>query len=192
MKVLGLAGSPRRGGNTETLLDRALAGAASQGAEVHKVVLSRLKLAPCIACDGCFGGDGCVVQDDFQPIYRQLIEARGIILASPIYFMGVSAQAKAMIDRCQCLWARKYVARVPLPPPVGGGQRQGLFLSTAGSRVKGVFRGAVMTVRYFLDALDAAYFGDLLLSDVDEKGAITRHPAALEEAFALGSRLALM
>ena len=192
MKVLGLAGSPRRGGNTEPLLDRALAGAASQGAEVEKVVLSRLKVAPCVACDGCFEGNGCVVRDDFQLIYPKLIEARGIILASPIYFMGVSAQAKALIDRCQCLWARKYVAKVPLPPPIGGGQRQGLFLATAGSRVKDVFRGAVMSVRYLWDALDAAYFGDLLLDDMDEKGAIMHHPAVLEQPFSLGSMLALL
>ena len=188
LSVLGLAGSPRRHGNTESLLDQVLAGAASQGAETDKIVIRRLEIAPCIACDKCFETGRCVVQDDYQLVYPKLIVAERIVLASPIFFLGVSAQAKALIDRCQCLWARKYVLKEPLPPTGTGLQRQGFLVSTAGG-AKTSFDCARKTMRAFLDTLDAQYAGELLFADVDEKGAILSHPTALEEAFALGKSI---
>jgi len=71
--VLGIAGSPRRGGNSDLLLDRALTGAAEAGANVERIVVARLRIAPCIACDGCWTAGRCVVQDEFQDVYEKLI-----------------------------------------------------------------------------------------------------------------------
>ncbi len=117
VSVLGLAGSPRRRGNTALLLERALEGAASAGAEVSRVDLCRQRVAPCIACGRCAEAGVCVVDDDdFQALLVQLIAADAVVLATPVYFLGVTAAAKAFIDRCQCLWARKYVLHRPLPP----------------------------------------------------------------------------
>ncbi len=189
LKVLGLAGSPRRQGNTELLLDQVLHGAASQGAKTEKIVISRLKIGPCLACDRCFETGRCVQRDDYQPVYPKLIEAERIVLATPIFFLGVSAQAKTLIDRCQSLWARKYVLKDPLPPTSTGLQRQGFLVSTAGG-AKTSFDCAKKTMRAFLDALDAQYGGELLFPGVDEKGAILKHPTALQDAFALGESLA--
>ena len=190
LRVLGLAGSPRRQGNTELLLDRVLDGAASQGAETKKIVISRLKIAPCRECDRCFETGRCAVQDDYQLVYAKLIEAERIVFAVPIFFLGLSAQAKTLIDRCQCLWARKYVLKDPLPPTDTGLQRQGFLISTAGG-AKTSFDCAKRTMRAFLDTLDAQYGGELLFPGVDEKGAISSQPTALEEAFALGRSLSL-
>ncbi len=188
MKVLGLAGSPRRQGNTELLLDRVLDGAASQGAETEKIVISRLIIAPCKECDKCFETGRCVQEDDYQSVYQRLIEAERIVLAAPVFFTGVSSQVKALIDRCQCLWARKYVLKDPLPPTGTGYRRQGFLVSTAGG-AKTSFDCVKRTMRAFLDTLDAQYGGELVFRGVDEKAAILTHPTALEAAFALGESL---
>lgn len=189
IRVLGIAGSPRRSGNSNLLLDRALAGAAEAGANVERIVVARLKVAPCIACDGCWKTGRCVVADDFQAAYEKLIAAERIVLATPIYFMGVSAQAKAFIDRCQCGWARKYVLKQALPPTSGGKPRRGALITTAGHHVPSGFRCAATTMRYFLDTLDAEFAGELHVGDVDEKGAIRERPDMLEMAYALGKQL---
>jgi multimeric flavodoxin WrbA len=190
LKVLGLAGSPRRQGNTELLLDQVLGGAASKGAVTEKMILSRMQLSPCRACDSCFETGRCVQQDDYQLLYPRLVKAERIVLAAPIFFMGLSAQAKAFIDRCQCFWARKYVLKDPLPPTDTGVQRQGFLISTAGGP-KTSFDCGRSTMRAFLDTLDAKYGGELVFPGVDERGAILNHATALEEAFALGKSLAL-
>ena len=190
LKVLGLAGSPRRHGNTELLLDQVLAGAASNGAMTEKVDLCSMKIEPCDSCESCYDTGRCIIQDDYQLLFPKLIKAERIVLASPIFFLGVSAQAKAFIDRCQCFWARKYVLEDPLPPTDSGVGRKGYLVSTAGGP-EATFQCAVRSFRAFLDVLDSQYGGELTFGKVDEKGAILKHPTALEEALALGKSLAL-
>ncbi|MFC1957213.1 flavodoxin family protein [Chloroflexota bacterium] len=187
MKVLGITGSPRRGGNTDLLLAEVIKGAASKEAEVKTIILNDLKITPCQHCDACFKKGNCKIQDDMQMVYRELEWADRIVLASPIQFMGVSAQMKAMIDRCQALWARKYVLKIP---PLGDRRdRKGLFISVAGRKVANVFDGARVVVKSLFTILDVAYAGELLFRDVDEKGAITKHPDALHQAFLAGQKL---
>ncbi len=188
VSILGLAGSPRRRGNTALLLERALAGAAAAGGIVTTVELARLHIAPCIACDGCHREGVCIVRDDFQAVLPQLLAADALVLASPLYFLGVTAWAKATIDRCQCLWVRKHILHRPLPPTSDGRPRRAVFLSTAGSRHP-TFAGAVATVRAWLDTLDAVYLGEILRRDVDAAGAIREDANALAEAYRLGQAL---
>jgi len=99
MKVIGFVGSPRKGGNTETLVAEVLRGAASMGAKTEQVSLAKAKVTPCRACDGCRKGGRCQVEDEMQPLYDKLFEADVIVLGTPIYFWGPSAQAKAFVDR---------------------------------------------------------------------------------------------
>lgn len=187
MKVLGIAGSPRRGGNTDLLLGEVMRGATSKGAQVKTVILNDRKIAPCQHCDACLEKGKCKVMDDMQMVYRELEEADRIVLASPIQFMGVTAQAKTMIDRCQALWAKKYVLK---QPPLGGGrERKGLFVSVGGRRVANLFEPALVTVKTFFRILDVTYVGELVFSGIDEKGAIARHPDALHQAFLAGQKL---
>jgi len=188
LRVLGIAGSPRRGGNTDRLLAEVMKGAANQGAETKTIVLSRLKIAPCQHCDACLETGRCKVKDDMQMVYGELERADRIVLASPIHFMGVTAQAKAMIDRCQALWVRKYRLK---QPPLGNRQvpRKGLFISVGGTKLANLFEPALATVKSLFRVLDIAYAGELLFSGVDEKGAIAKHPDALYNAFLAGQRL---
>ena len=187
MRVLGIAGSPRRGGNTDLLLAEVMKGAASRGAEVKTIVLNDLKITPCQHCDACLEAGRCKIEDDMQMVYRELEDADRIVLASPIQFMGVTAQMKAMIDRCQSLWARKYVLKLP---PLGNRQeRKGFFISVGGRKIANLFESTLITIKTLFRILDITYAGELLFPGVDEKGAIAQHPDALRQAFLAGQEL---
>ena len=189
MRIVSIAGGPRRGGNTDALLEQAIAGALSAGAEVERVVLSKLNVAPCISCNRCFQTGRCAVQDDFQELLDKTLQADGLLLASPIFFMNVSAQTKAFIDRFQCLWALRNVLQETVPPPAGGGERRAVFLSTAGW-AKTRFDCALQTVRSFLVTIEATLAGTLLINGVDDKGDMEKYPQVLQQARELGIRLA--
>jgi multimeric flavodoxin WrbA len=162
-------------------------GAASRGAKVKTIILNDLKIAPCQHCDACLETGRCKIEDDMQMVYDELEQADRIVLASPIQFMGVTAQAKAMIDRCQALWARKYVLN---RPPLGDRrERKGLFISVGGRTVANLFEPALVTVKSLFRVLDITYAGELLFPGVDEKGAITKNPDALNQAFLAGQKL---
>jgi len=187
MRVIGISGSPRRGGNTDLLLAEVMKGATSKGAEVKTIILNDLEISPCQHCDACFEAGVCKVKDDMQMVYKELEKADRIVLASPLHFRGVSAQAKAMIDRCQALWARKYILK---KPPLGDNrERKGLFVSVGGMKMANLFEPALATVKAWFSVLDIAYGGDLLFPGVDEKGAIKNYPDALKQAFTAGQRL---
>jgi len=190
IKVLGLFGSPRRGGNTDLLLEEMLRGAQSQEAEVERIFLSDWDISDCRECRRCEIEGNCVIQDQMQKLYPKLLQADYIILASPIFFYGVTSQAKRMIDRCQALWARKYILE-KIPVQEGSARRKGWFISVAGSRGEKVFQGATLTVRYFFDALNVEYTGELTFRKIDAKGAIKKHSSALKEAFQAGRRLVI-
>jgi len=188
MKVLGIAGSPRRGGNTDLLLDEVLRGAASKGAEAKTIVLNDLDITPCQHCDACLEAGKCRIEDDMQMVYREMEDADRIVLASPIHFMGVTAQMKAMIDRCQVLWARKYILNMP---PLGSQRkRKGFFISVGGRKMADLFEPSLVMIKTLFRLLDITYTGDLLFHGIDEKGDITKQPDALHQAFLAGQKLA--
>lgn len=99
VRVLGIVGSPRKGGNTDILVDQVLAGAREQGAESEKIYLSKLTIAPCRACEGCKKADRCVNDDDMQSVARQMNQSTIWVLGTPVYFWGPSGWFKAFMDR---------------------------------------------------------------------------------------------
>jgi multimeric flavodoxin WrbA len=188
MKVLGIFGSPRRGGNTEILLEQVLKGAEKEGAKAERLHLIDYTITPCKECHGCDNTGNCVVLDDMQKIYPKLLEADAVILASPIFFYGVTAWAKALIDRSQALWSRKYLL---IDPSLGkeGRKRKGFFVSVGATKGQKVFEGAILTAKYFFDVLNAEYVGELVFRGVEAKGDILKHPEALQQAFEIGRKL---
>ena len=185
MKVLGIFGSPRREGNSDTLMKAFLEGAAAAGAAVEEVFLRQLKISPCLEIYHCFKDGTCPIKDDMRGLYDKLIDADVVALASPVFFYSVSAQAKAMIDRTQALWARRYVIKKDFP----GGNRQGVLLVTGATKGRLLFVGSRLVARYFFDALNVRYAAEILVRGVDEKGAINARPEVLEQARELGRRL---
>jgi len=185
LKVLGIMGSPRKKGNTDLLLDEALRGVRSQQVEVEKIVVGELKIAPCREYYGCLRDGNCVIRDDMDDIYPRLTDADGIIVGSPIFFYSVSAQLKLLIDRCQALWAKKYILKQSSRPG-----RKGVFIAVGATRGERLFEGPRLTMKYFFQAVDVEYADELLIRGIDQRGEVKEHPTALADAFALGKRLA--
>jgi len=186
VKILGIMGSPRIGSNTDLLLDEALKGAQSQGAAVEKIIVARLKLSPCQECYKCAEDGSCRIKDDMGDIYPKLLDAERIIFASPMFFYSITAQAKALVDRTQALWARKHI--LGQSPP--NSNRKGAFIAVGATKGKELFTGSILTVKYFFEVIGVKYVDELLIRGIDEEGEIEGHPTALVDAFELGKRLA--
>jgi len=188
-EIIAIYGSPRRNGNTSTLLKHAVRGARDAGAQVVEIVLRDLKMSPCLEIYGCLKSGRCVIQDDFQTVYDQLLASRGLMLASPIFFYSVSSQTKILMDRCQSLWAKKYYvekAKVGQREPT----RKGLFISVGATKGKKLFEGTLLSVRYFFDVLDMTLWKALLHRGLDFERAVLEHPEYLKEAYETGKVLA--
>jgi len=190
-QIVAIYGSPRRRGNTATLLKHAVQGAVDAGAQVDEIILRDLKISPCLEIYACKKEGRCAIKDDFQQVVDQILSAKGLILASPIFFYTVSAHTKILMDRCQSLWVKKYwIDKVPF------GQwepkRKGLFISVGATKGKKLFDGTLLTVKYFFDVLDAELYRSLLYRGMDFEGDVLKYPEYLEEAYEAGKALAKM
>jgi multimeric flavodoxin WrbA len=185
LKVLGIMGSPRIKGNTDLLLDEALRGAQTQGNQVEKVVVDGLIISPCKEYYGCLKDGNCVIRDDMDAIYVKLLEADRLIVASPMFFYGITSQLKALIDRCQATWARKYVLKQKLSVK----ERKGAFIAVGATKGNQLFDGSILVIKYFFKAIDVQYVDELLIRGVDSKGDVKNHPTALSDSFELGKKL---
>lgn len=122
VRVLGVVGSPRRGGNTETLVDEVLRGAEEAGAQTEKAVLSEMNVQPCRACDACNRTGRCVIEDDMVALLERMKGSRVWVLGTPVYWWGPTAQMKAFIDRWYGIDRAVFRGRgVVLVVPSGGG-----------------------------------------------------------------------
>jgi len=191
MKVIGISASPRLKGNSDLLLHRALAGAESAGAQAEYLRLSDYNIAPCNECGHCYETGTCNIEDDYQAVLNKMLEADRLIFATPVFFMTVCSQAKMLIDRCQCLWANKYILNKPLISSTGHDHRA-MVIAIGGSKGKKMFDSIRLTMKYFFDVLDMNYVANLFVNQVNDCGEIEKHPSAMKEAHRLGSELVTM
>jgi multimeric flavodoxin WrbA len=189
VSVLAVASSPRRNGNSERLLDELIAGARSIGANVEKAVLSDYRISPCTECGGCVETGKCVIDDDFQEFYSRYFSMDRIVLATPVFFMCVSAQAKTLIDRGQALWIRKYVLKQRITAREGF-PRKGYLIATGGSGLPNTFDCSKTVAKCFYKTIDMEFADSLCVNRVDCLGEVDRHPEALKSAFELGMKVA--
>jgi multimeric flavodoxin WrbA len=192
IKVLAFAGSPRRHGNSETLLDWVLGGMiADPDVVIEKVALDEAQINACRGCNACEKLNKCVQRDGMDIYHDKIIAADIILLTSPIYCMGIASQAKSLIDRAQVFRSRKYVLKLPVVPPERRGKRLGVFLASAGQNWDHVFDAAIPSVKCFYHVIDIrdADISYLMINGVDEKGAIDHHPTARTDAGKLGKTL---
>jgi arsenate reductase len=180
MFILGLMGSPRQRGNTDLLLSALLEGARLAGTEVLKVDVGTKHIEPCQGCHFCSQQGFCrLTDDDMGEINYLLRRADVVVLATPIFFYGPSAQLKTLIDRSQALWARRYVLKLTDPK---ASFRKGFLLAVGATKGKELFTGTSLTAKYFFDAVGARYEGYLGFRQIEELGAIASHPTALADA----------
>lgn len=185
--ILGISSSPRYGGNTDVLLDAALAGARSSGASTEKIILNCLDFKPCQECGGCDDTGVCVIPDDMRMVYKKVSNADGIIMASPVFFGSLTAQAKAMIDRFECAWIAKYI----LKKRFSRKDRKGVFLCASACNKRKFFNNALSIVKNFFATIDVKFSGSLFCPGVDEEGSVTERKNAINKAFDLGRKVAL-
>jgi multimeric flavodoxin WrbA len=189
LRVLAIASSPRRGGNSEIMLDAAVEGARSAGAEVEKVVLRDLGFHPCLNCGGCEQTGRCVLKDGYPELNDRIRAADRLVLATPIFFGSMSAQLKCLIDRGQPFWAEKYRLKRPAEPRAV--ERRALLVACGGfARGDKFLASAEAIVKIYLLCLDARYAGSVFQPGLDEKGAILKRPEVLERCRAAGAELA--
>ena len=176
MKVLIISSSPRKDGNSEVLCDRFAKGASEAGHKVEILTLRDKRIAPCKACYACMESHTCAIKDDMEAIFPKLVEADTVVLASPVYFYSVSAQMKAMIDRC--LVGHKSIAG-----------KKFYFIVTAADPQHEAVEGTLSAFRGFIRCLpDAQEKGVIYGTGTWDKGDVYRHPS-YEQAYKMGKEI---
>lgn len=127
MKALIFSGCTRRNGNTETLLNEFIRGLKDSNCDVEIIDTVRNPVAPCTGCLACEKTGQCVIKDEMQEIYKKVEESDILVLASPVYFASVTAQLKALVDRFQTLFSRRYILKTN-----EGTKRKGYVVFAAG------------------------------------------------------------
>lgn len=175
VRVLGIVGSPRRGGNTEALVDEVLRGAQEAGAQVEKVILSKLDIGPCRACDACRKTGECVQRDDMLSLLEQMAHSQVWVLGTPVYWWGPSAQLKTFVDR----W---YGAR----QAVTFGGRKVILAVPLGDTYTGTARHTVGMLRDALDYLSMEHLATVLAPGTSRRGEVREHADVLVAAHRAG------
>ena len=190
-KVVAIYGSPRIGGNTAILLDYFLKGImentrySEDTVMIDSLLIKDKNISPCRECGNCSKTGECIISDDMQEIYRLLIEADFIAVASPVFFTSVSAYLKAVIDRCQRFWVLKYEHNKKIIKK----NRGGIFISTSGSGSKDMFNCSIKVIRSFFDVLFVDYLKDFTFNSMDKKGDILNNEKAISALFEFGKNM---
>jgi len=177
--VLGINGSPRQKGNSQYLMSCFMAEMEANGYDTQVLEAPKLKINPCIGCGNCETKGVCIFKDEFTHVFLPaVIKADIVVLSSPIYFYAFPAALKALIDRIQVLWSRKYRLKMD---EFKGRKRMGILLAVGATQGKDLFDGVKLTARYFFDAADIQYKADLCYRGIDEKGMMEKHPTVHED-----------
>ncbi|RJX36497.1 MAG: flavodoxin family protein [Desulfarculus sp.] len=190
MMVLGIYGSPRQGGNSDLLLDAVLVEAGAAGVQTEKIYCRRLNISGCLECGGCDETGQCVVEDDMQQVYPLLKSARAIVLSAPVFFYGLPAQCKALVDRSQACWSGRLLAKTTPEERKRHDAGRGYLIAVGATKGPRMFDCMELTARYFFDALDMSYEPGLLIRGLEAKGAAAGSPDVMDQARELGRRIA--
>jgi len=187
MKVLGVLGSPRIGGNSDLLLNQALTGAKEAGAKVEKIILSRKRIFGCLDCTKCNETGICVIKDDMLQIHQKILRSDAIIHSVPLYFWAMTSQMKAYLDRwCaffdgEWKWHKAYAEKMK-------GKRIGLITVCGDPNV----HTADPIVHSFRETckFSGLHLYPVVQASAAQKGEIDRNQRAKKEAYQLGREIA--
>lgn len=181
-KVLIIASSPRKKGNTDFLAQWAADIAQQNNYESEIIYLRNYRFSSCIACGACNQDGRCHVKDEMIPMYPKITGSEKIIFAAPIFFQALGALPKALIDRTQCYWAAHYVLKEKVIPDETFRRKRGLFALLCGAtNLSDTFICAEKSLKVFASTIEAEYEGGLFFPEIDEKGAIAEKPDAKEQ-----------
>ena len=178
MKILAILGSPRKG-NSEILLNEAIKILDKKIHEINILNPCKLNISGCTACEGCKETGECIIHDEMDAVYPILKEAQRIIIASPIFFFGIPAQFKLLIDRCQCLWYEKYVLKKTTTSNI---QRKALLMLVGGMKKGEIgITCAEATLKAFLRTIDVKEHKTLAYLGYDEPGTVLKDKSIIDE-----------
>lgn len=187
MRILGVLGSPRLGGNSDILLDQALAGAKDGGAEVEKIILCQKKISGCLDCGKCNETGTCVIKDDMPEIHQKILDADAIIHSVPVYFWAMTSQMKAYLDRwCAFFdadwnWNKAYYPRMK-------GKKIGVITVCGDSNVS-TADPIVHSFKSTCDFTKLKWLG-VVQASASAKGEIVSNEEAKKAAYNLGKKAA--
>jgi len=159
------------------------------GHDITVFNLNTMNIRPCQDCGGCVTTGKCIQKDDMTVVFEAIRQADRIILASPVFFHSVSAQAKIMIDRCQSFWCEKYLLKKPIPAGIHG--RKGLLLLVGGMKKEDGIHCAEATSKAFFRTVSVPEHETLTYGDIDARGDVSKHPTAFTDACNAGTRLGI-
>jgi len=192
-RVVAIYGSPRTDGNTAILMDHLLKGIkentrySEDMVVIDSIILKDKNISPCHECCNCSKAGECIIEDDMQEIYRILIDADFIAVASPVFFTTVSGYLKAMVDRCQRFWVLKYEHNKKIIKKT----RRGIFISTSGSGSAAIFNCPIKVIRSFFDVLFIDHLKDFTFNSIDKKQDILNNKEALSALYDFGRNIDL-
>lgn len=187
MRVLGINGSPRYKGNSQHLMSCFMEEMKAKGYDTQVLNAVKLKINPCIGCGNCEIKGVCIFEDDFTHIFLpEMIKADIVVISSPVYFYAFPAALKALIDRIQVLWSRKYRLKMD---EFKGRNRKGVLLASGATHGKDLFDGLKLTARYFFDAADIKYETALCYRGMDKKGEMEKYLPLSEDIRDLAQKL---
>jgi len=180
MKVLGVVGSPRKGGNTDILVERVLSGAQKEGNTTNKIFLNDLNIKPCQACMACKKTGKCAIDDDMQKVYAQVLESDCLVLGTPIYWLGATAQMKTFIDRWYALLDTDYKTKLK--------GKSAVIIAVCGAPETSMADFAIQAFEKIFGFIGIEPKGKITVS-AREKAEVLNNKSVLEEAFSLGAML---
>lgn len=175
MNVLGIVCSPRKGGNTEILVQEALAGARDSGAKTELLTVRDKDIKPCDGCLSCKKTGECHIKDDMQLVYEKMLNADGIVIGTPVYFWSISGQAKVLLDRTHAL----RFPHLKLANKVAG--------AIAVAARDGVISALNTLQRYF--ASNHMFSAELVEGLAAEKGTIIKDKRGMKSAYEMGRQI---
>ena len=182
--LLAIAPSPRKGGNSETLLKEFCRAAEDAGWNVDLVRVNEMNFKACQACDACAKDGQCIVKDEMQDVYPKFISADALVLGSPVTFGSMNAQLKMFVDRFQCWWNAKYNLEKPFVKEEEN--KKGFFICVGALKRKRYCENAEEIIKVFFHNINYKLAGSLAFRGYDEKGAIQQDPDALAQVYQAG------
>jgi multimeric flavodoxin WrbA len=186
--MVAILGSPRRGGNSDTLAAEFLKGAASAGLAAKVIIPTDLALAPCDGKNRCFADGNCMIADGMDAIYDEVLAARRLVVATPVYFMGPPGSLKSFIDRFQAVWARSEILDTfdPASPDRRRDHKAFAIVTCGVKNDPGAYRPAVSIVKAFANVTGFDYAGELIATGLEHVDDASRRDDLLRQAFAAG------
>jgi multimeric flavodoxin WrbA len=192
-KVLGVGGSPRKGGNSDILMGQLLKGAGDEGATTGEIRLRDYQFQPCRGCEQCRKNGQCTgLLDGMQLIYPKIREARGLVVVTPVYSYNMTALMKSFIDRLYSFYNFSKQRPGHWSSQLAGQGRKAVIavIGEQAGRQEGGMDLTLETLRRSIEALGYEIIGELPVLGVFHKGKIREYPQILKQAYDLGKQLA--